>query len=478
MRRLIVLLILTAAMLCASGAAQADTRALLVACSDFITQPDLGSAVSGNLHMIASALIGASPALSGLSIEDGSIGSSDALRAAVDDAFAEADEDDLSLLYLCTHGILSSADDGQCYLLLGDGEQESLIGADELFSLLSHHQGEKLLIVDACYSGALIGRGGSADLLQTPAHDPSIHVLTSAGAAESSWYYDSQGLPNGAQSYFASAFAAGLGLYDAPEADANGDGSVSLGEMHRYLRIAVPSSSAQLLSADPEMLMLPAPGQPMLSRPLSGFTYGSSLLRTDSPVLEFSFTAAQESAVQYRLIEYTAGQWDWENAQVFLDEGDDGSLLLSPGRKRRTLSLDAVQPEDSGYLMLQIFSVAGDVLTLCSERLIAVQPAQHSAMPQISVGAARTAAGEIPVYVTLDIPAELTVSVRDHDGKLVRRLCAGQLTRPSADGQTALYWDGCDREGNPAAPGAYSISVDAMIGGGRRRADCELTLSP
>ena len=27
-----------------------ETRALLAACSDFVTQPDLGAAISGNLH--------------------------------------------------------------------------------------------------------------------------------------------------------------------------------------------------------------------------------------------------------------------------------------------------------------------------------------------------------------------------------------------------------------------------------------------
>ena len=39
--------------------ARADTRALLIACSDFVSQPDLGNAISGNLHMIGSALISA-----------------------------------------------------------------------------------------------------------------------------------------------------------------------------------------------------------------------------------------------------------------------------------------------------------------------------------------------------------------------------------------------------------------------------------
>ena len=93
--------------------ALADTRALLVACSDFVSQMDLGAEISGNLHMIGSAFLSAGVSLGSLSIEDGTIGTQEALRFALHDAFDEADEGDLSILYLCTHGILSSADDGQ-----------------------------------------------------------------------------------------------------------------------------------------------------------------------------------------------------------------------------------------------------------------------------------------------------------------------------------------------------------------------------
>ena len=36
-----------------------QTRALLVACRDFLSLPDLGNSVSGNLHIVGSALVGA-----------------------------------------------------------------------------------------------------------------------------------------------------------------------------------------------------------------------------------------------------------------------------------------------------------------------------------------------------------------------------------------------------------------------------------
>ena len=468
--------------------ALADTRALLVACSDFVTQMDLGAAISGNLHMIGSAFLSAGVGLGSLSIEDGTIGTQEALSAALHDAFDEAVEGDLSILYLCTHGVLSSADDGQVYLLLGDGQTESPLSAQDLYDLIKGIQGDKLLIVDACYSGALIGRGmpqqgrlPGARITETTFSSPfladsSVHVLTSASGSESSWYYDSEGLSTGAVSYFASALSSGLGLYGAPEADLSGDGLVTLSELHRYLSVAVPSSSSQLLSTRADSLQLPVARGAMLSRPLMGFSYGTSLLTTDDPSLDFSFTVTRDAAsVQYRLVDYADGAWDWNSAYTFLDGGDDGSGALSPGRKQRTLSLSGLMPEDGGYLMLQVFSIVGDEVLLCSERLIAVQPQLEEPAFRLLCrsGLRRPGLEELPIDVILAVPAELSVSVFNAEGLLIRRLSASQLTRPSADGIVHLFWDGRDEDGHAVPPGEYTIAAETRVGATRLKATAQ-----
>lgn len=485
-------LLFTLMLVLASGACAQEervTRALLVACSDFVTQEDLGAAISGNLHMVGSALISADIGLGNLSIEDGTIGTVEMLDIAIADAFSQADENDLSILYLCTHGVLSSSDDGQVYLLLGDGQTESPLSAAALYDLVRGIQGEKLLILDACYSGALIGRGQpqpaqppaipeeNPALLSPFLMDSSVHVLTSSAGHESSWYYDSEGLSSGAVSYFASALSSGLGLYGGAEADLNGDGAVSLSELHRYLSIAVPSSSSQLLSTHADSLYLPVASSAMLSRPLTGFSYSTSLLRLGDPVLDFSFTVARDgTSVQYRLVDFTDGSWDWDNARTFLDEGDDGSALLSSGRKRRSLSLEDVMPDEGGYLMLQVFSVHESEVLLCSERLIAMQPSgAECELSLLSLGKLHNPGQlELPIAVKLDIPAELTVSVYSQEGLLIRRLASSQLTRPSADNLTRFYWDGRDMQGNPVAPGSYTIAAETRIGVNRLKATSEV----
>lgn len=469
--------------------ARSDTRALLIACSDFITQPDLGSAISGNLHMIGSALLGANPPLAVLSIEDGTIGTSDALKTAIDDAFYDADEDDLSILYLCTHGVLSSADDEEVYLLLGNGENESPLSGDALYAMLAPISGDKLLILDACYSGALIGRGTPGQILlpgtqhaakphESPfLADASIHVLTSASGSESSWYYDSDHLQTGAVSYFASALSSGLGLYGTADADFNSDGSVSLAELERYLNTAVPSSSCQLLSARADDIFLPAVQGAMLSRPLSGFSYGASLLTADDPTLDFAFTATYDTAVQYRLVEYENGGWSWSEAQTFMD-GEVGTILPA-GRHQRSLTLPTVSASDSGYLMLQVFSVSGSEVILCSERLIAVQPVMDA--PELTIRAPGVFSGagsrELPIDVTLGEPAEITVTVYDAQGSFVRRLASSRLTRPSKSSVLHLFWDGRDAQGNVVPEGQYTLTAETTVGLTRLKAASDVQIS-
>lgn len=488
-RRLAVLWLALLLLTLMPALACAATRALLVACSDFVTQPDLGAAISGNLHMIGSAFISADVRPGDLSIEDGTIGTPEALSRAVDDAFSGAQQDDLSILYLCTHGVLSSVDDGQVYLLLGNGERESLLSGHQLFDMVSAVPGEKLLIVDACYSGALIGRGaermgrfpgshsGRSPYYSPFQNDPSIHVLTSSSGSESSWYYDSEHLATGAVSYFASALSAGLGLYGSIEADLDGDSAVSLEEMHRYLSAAVPSSSCQLLSARAGSLSLPAASGAVLSRPLVGFSYDASLLTPDDPTFNFSFTVTRsDTGIQYRLIDFVNGSWDWEHARTFLDAGDSDDQTLTPGRKTRSLSLEGLGEQESGYLMLQVFSVSDHHVLLCSERLIALQSTQDGQSLELLApdDLQRPGEQELAIDVRIDVPAELTVSVFDEQGVLVRRIASSQLTRPSFDDTARLYWDGRTDDGSIVEDGTYTVTAEARIADRRHKAAAEV----
>ena len=211
----------------------------------------------------------------------------------------------------------------------------------------------------------------------------------------------------------------------------------------------------------------------MLTRPLMGFSYGTSLLFSSDPTLDFSFTVTvPDTSVQYRLVDYTDGSWDWQNARTFLDGGDDGSSLLSAGRKSRSLSLEGLTAGEGGYMMLQVFSVADGALLLCSERLIAVQNDRADVQLDVSCPTDFRQPGfeELPIAVHLNVPAELSVTIYDADGVLIRRLSSSQLTRPSADHVTQLFWDGRDAQGQAVSSGHYTVAAEARVGDRRLKA--------
>jgi len=84
---------------------------------------------------------------------------------------------------------------------------------------------------------------------------------------------------------------------------------------------------------------------------------------------------------------------------------------------------------------------------------------------------------ELPVAVHLTVPAEITVSVYDENGLLVRRLAFSQLARPSLDGVVRLYWDGRDSSGAPVLAGRYIIAAEALIDGIRQKAASSVNVS-
>lgn len=81
-------------------------------------------------------------------------------KNAIQEAFAGAQENDLSLFYYSGHGLEDSANPGLNGSLCGIHGNN--VNPAELYDMLQKIEGTKLVIVDACRSGQLIGRDGAA----------------------------------------------------------------------------------------------------------------------------------------------------------------------------------------------------------------------------------------------------------------------------------------------------------------------------
>ena len=161
-------------------------RALLIGCDHFLTQEDTWPAAEHNVQMLSDTLIRDRRKYALIRPFASEIASVEAFEAAVQSTFRSAGEKDISLFYISTHGVYGESGSG---LLLSDGVEEALLTGPELERVLAQVPGTKMVILDACNSGAVIGKGLSDPASGVCLSGPAFKVLCSAGGSEASWYW-------------------------------------------------------------------------------------------------------------------------------------------------------------------------------------------------------------------------------------------------------------------------------------------------
>lgn len=470
----------------AAGDGTQTCRALLVGCDQFLSQDETTPIAHNNIQMMETVL---SQDTRGFSVSrlDGLANGAASLKAAIEWAFSGADEDDISLLYISTHGLFESnrtLPEGA--LLFSDGSLEEEVGAQALEAMLDSIPGEKVILVDACASGALIGKGVSPSVgsarVRAAFRREDYHVLVSAGANELSWYWqaDTQEAPPGA-SYFTAALVAGAGLYGTYGADANADGVITLREMYAYLRTGQPSSSAQAYPQEDDFPLIcydPDKATDSTLGELTGIVFQRTALNPEKPVVTLYYTATVQTRVAYSVTPYLNGQWSWENAVLIPDttEWDDAanpSGEVFPGRRLAEVDLTDVLPEGWRYAMIHVLTLSGVEDNAAPSAVYAgrVLRAEVSGDPELSVRASsswnREVKPELEIFVGHALPASLTVTIEDAAGKIIKTLAAATSTRP--EGLTPegslFYWNGTTRTGEKTPAGEYTIHAIAILGG-------------
>ena len=472
MRMRIALLFVLCVLACHGAWAQEDPvvrRALLVGCDAFLTHENTAPSARMNVERMARMLQSDVRGYASIVREDQGVPGVDHLRQAVQAAFAGADENDVSVLYICTHGLYDRIS-LEPLLVLSDGQKEESLTAQALREMLDQVPGKKIMILDACNSGAFIGRGSRGEGARNPFAGEDYRVLTSAGAYENSFLWHDREVAGG--SYFSQELCEGLrtGAFDL-----NADGVVTLYEAWQGLLESHGASTAQaypwqsdeaIYAYDPDRL-----GES--ERPLADIALDSAVLGGGEDTLYFSFTVTRPVRVQYQLIYFRGGQWRFDAPQIVEDqENIEGAL--SPGRKQRAVTLVSEDEAPTGYVLLQIVAQEGRYAMLAGSRLIAVQP--ENGDPGLRLwcsGACSADAGqEATLYVRHAFPCSLTVRVLDGDGNLVRRLAYKTPSRPNGERQDGsfFYWDGRDAAGEAVPPGEYTLEVSCAVDGVTYRA--------
>lgn len=457
-------------------------RALLVGCDRFLSQPSTAPSSYNNVRKMTEALTGGTLDFQTLLTHPEGVSTTGELAALILDAFSDADEDDVSYFYLSTHGVWEEGmTAAQMVLLLSDGQRESAVSAYMLRTMFDQIPGRKVLILDACHVGAMLGKGVST-LLGNVFEGEDYTVICSSGGAEESWFWsgDINGERLAGAGYFSGALERALSVEGGFAADDNHDGDITLNELKRYLLAHHGASTVRTYpESSDEVIFSYDLDEASLSRRralIEGISYESDVLTRDDPTVYFSFNVVSRVQVAYQLVYHRGGRWDFDSATLLYD--NDGELspepiagkTLSLGMKQRAISIR--QEEDSsGYVLLQLLTIERGVPSVASSRVLCVPP--DSGDPALAVDAPAFFAPEDGEELTFNVahlfPCELTITIEDMAGQTIRRLSARHGTRPErlSPMGSSFTWDGRTNSGDLAEEGLYFIRVRAYVNGER-----------
>jgi hypothetical protein len=470
----------------AAGDGVRRNRALLVGIDDFVSHPSIYPASTNNVFVMQAVLQASSAPFETIMIPDAPVTGAQALATLIADTFAGADADDVSYLYLCTHGEFDGDPASEPVLLLSDGRTEERLTPKVLEAALATVPGVKVVLLDACYSGAFIGKGMRWRAAVLPFESDVYKVIASSGAMEASWYWNAGtgaqpaadgAFPQGAF-YFTQALSQGLSPRYGFPADLNRDGSVTLSELYAMLMETHAASIPQVYPQEDGFVVFaydPATVSADDRAPIGDVTFSDVVTGEGGGVLGLEYIALRPVRVAYQVVRQQNGAWRFDEAQLLYDNveqytafGDEPGAVTA-GRKVRKLRLNLSDGQTSGYILLQLLSIENGKLAVHAGKVIAIPP--EAGDLQLCVEADESLAlgtpQELAVFVAHAWPCQLSVTIVDAAGAMVRRLCHKQSTRPqhlNPEG-SMFYWNGRDRDGQSVAAGMYRVRVSATLGG-------------
>ena len=467
-------------------------RALLIGIDDFVSKPSAYPSSTNNVYAMQETFQAALVPLEVLLIPDEPITDAKTLSRLIQNTFAGAEEGDVSYLYISTHGIYHSGNGGEPALLLSDGISEGQITAGELEAAFVPVKGTKVIWLDACNSGAFLGKG-QADQPGSSLHflGKDFKVLTSSGALEESWYWSEADMdapeaepnhkegrfrPQGAF-YFTHALSQSMSPRYGYPADINRDGRITLTELYDYLLLNHAASTPQVYPQRDDFVVfrydVNAPLPEGLQRsPILDVTFSDAMLDGVERRITMEYIATRPVRVAYQIVCQRDGKWLFDEARLLYDNMErftafgDQEGAVSAGRKVRTLSIN-VEEDAYGYVMVHLVSIDQGRLTVHAGRVLCVPPAEGNlnlavdAPDEYELGNPR----EICILVKHAFPCALSVSIVNDRDEVVHRLCHRRGTRPGQiyPSGSYFYWDGSDRERNPLPAGVYRVRVAGVM---------------
>lgn len=444
-------------------------RALLIASDDFVTQPDTTPSSYNNVVALRRALLYDSRGYQRIKVSVNQALDQQAFLDLVAAAYEGAKATDINVFYLSTHGIQQEGS-GDFFALLSDGEKETLLSGAGIHAALQTVPGTKIVILDACYSGAAINKGMNSPQVTSRFAGPEFKVLTSAGGLEPSFLWtDGAGTVQGG-SFFAQALTEGISASGLYAADVNKDGTITLNELYTHQLKAYGASTPRVYPLEDQTpVLVYRTGRPTGTlRAVTGLMLESAALEDPQEPLVFSYTLNQQARLAYQLIYEQEEDWRFNQPQSIAEIGRGDGIVL-PGRKEAALRLQSGLNEVSGYLLLMLISVFEDRSRPQACVLLSVQTKEKQQDLRLETAPVfNPQKGEEAAFILRHQgPITYTAAVLNDVGETVVTLKSRAMSRPmhlQPEG-SSLSWNGRTRNGELAAPGLYTLKVTVWSGG-------------
>ena len=336
------------------------TRCLLIGCDRFVSMPGTEPAGANNVDTMEALLTDFLPEGTAVTRQVNGPGTVGGFEALVAETFRDAKGTDTSLIYISTHGVVQGeAEDRQMALLLSDGTEEERLTPEILRRTLDRIPGKKILILDACHSGAVIGEGWDGE---NYFEGSGCLVLVSCGAEEDSWFWNTETDEYTGTGYFTAAMDRALRASDPEQIDPEGSGEVGLKDLTARLREIHGASTVYCWPEDSGEKIFRLPADRKAGSHLQGVIFGETTTDGDAMILPIRFRAGEAVRIMYQLVPGRNGKWDFEHAVRLPDKEKTGLIrgLVSPGDKERKIRLTEETIGEDGRALMQIICFAGD----------------------------------------------------------------------------------------------------------------------
>lgn len=444
-------------------------RLLLIACDNFITQKSTQGACEKNAETVARGFAQADLGVESIMRSYNLVADEEDFANAVITAFEESDENDLNIVYISTHGLYDPEKQAEGALLLSDGEGEGLLQASDIVDAFSHVLGNNLLIVDACYSGALIGKGVSGGGFGNPFYAAKDMVLASSGGSELSWYWvehEESDFKLVGAGYFSAMLAQAIDKVEGYPCDLNHDGEISLEELYQYLFRNNGSSVAQVYPQGSDFVLFSLPDSQGDELPkLTNIYFYNQYIDSGHPTVNFSFEVNEPVVPLYQIVYFRDGKWDFDNANFVYDvaalDEEESLFPLDAGLYRRKVAVMDGRMQGSGYAMLNILTREGKDIKFLRSKVIGILGDEGiTEMEVYTADAFQPQYGqELPILVSHNVPCLLSLSVVDEAGENLYTIVESRMTRPEnlRPNGSSFVWHGRLANGQYAPPGKYYI---------------------